>query len=92
MQEFLAYHARELAKTGITPVQIQLPIQGKLECLEAAKALPGKGYLPKLQSANGRVRKKFNKDTNTLEVCVEYEDTRATMKDYERTTMKTMVR
>ena len=82
----LARDAKDWSKTaGITP----LKIQGKLEFLEA---LPDKGCLHILQSVNGSVRKRFNKDTKTLEYCVEFEDTRATLKDSERTTVKTMVR
>ena len=67
----LARDAKDWSKTaGITP----LKIQGKLEFLEA---LPDKGRLHILQSVNGRVRKRFHKDTETLEYWVEFEDTLA---------------
>ena len=71
------------------------------EFLEAAKAVPGKGYGNILQSAC------FHKDTETLEYWKEFEETlaltaqgspllfedaRATMKDSEGTAVKTMVR
>ena len=99
----LARDAKDWSKTaGITPVKI-LPEREALaknkqrkavaqEFLEAAKAVPDKGLLHILQSVNGRVRKRFHKDTETLEYWVEFEDTRATMKDSERTAVKTMAR
>ena len=93
----LARDAKDWSKTaGVTPVKI-LPEREALaknkqrkavaqEFLQAAKAVPGKGYRNILQSEC------FHKDTETLEYWVEFEDTRATMKDSERTAVKTMAR